>query len=100
MMGQAPAEYLPTVIATLQNLQDESAERHETMLAFLLDLARTEAEDRLRQAGLDADTRAALRDTSTIGFLTDIGSTPPEPRQVQRRTAPAKRARRGPRQTA
>jgi hypothetical protein len=77
MMVQAPVEFLPSVIAVLQRLHDESAERNESMLAFLLDLARTEAEDRLRQAGLDEDLRSTLRATSTIGFLSRMGETAP-----------------------
>ena len=100
-MAQAPAEFLPTVIAILQRLQDESAERQETMLAFLLDLARTEAEDRLRQAGLDSDMRTALRNTSTIGFLTDVGGTPPpQAVPVRRRKGSVGSTGRGPRRTA
>lgn len=67
-----------TTIDILQRLHDESAERGETMLAFLLDLAKTEAEDQVRQAGLEAETRTALRDTSIVGFLTDVGGTPPQ----------------------
>jgi hypothetical protein len=77
MMVQAPVEFLPSVIAVLQQLQEESAERNESMLAFLLDLAKTEAEDRLRQAGLDDDLRSTLKATSTIGFLSRARETPP-----------------------
>jgi hypothetical protein len=74
-----------TTIEILQRLHDESAERGETMLAFLLDLAKTEAEDQVRQAGLDAEMRTALRDTSIIGFLSDVGGTPPQAAPARRR---------------
>jgi hypothetical protein len=86
-MDDRAADFLSNVISTLGRLQGDSAEHGETMLAFLLDLAKTEAEDRLRQAGLDADMRATLRDTSTVGFLGDIGRPRETPASVEAREA-------------
>jgi hypothetical protein len=83
-MGQAQGAFLMTAIETLKSLHDQSVERGETMLAFLLDLAKTEAEDQARQAGLDAHTRTVLRQTSIIGFLGHVGSTPPQAAPVSR----------------
>jgi hypothetical protein len=66
-MSSSSSEFLPSVIGILQELHATSSERGQTMLAFLLDLARTEAEDELRQAGLEAGIKSTLRETSTVG---------------------------------
>ena len=98
-MGQASADFLPNVIALLRRLQEQSVEQNESMLAFLLDLARTEAEDRLRQDGLDAEMRLALQATSTVGFLASRQAEPPRP-PTRRKKPLSGAAGRGPRRTA
>ena len=57
-------DFLPTVIGVLDRLHDKTAERGNSMLSFLLGLARTEAEDEMRSAIAHTDRRAVLRDTS------------------------------------
>ncbi len=57
-------DFLPTVIGILEQLRASSAENGAANLAFLLDLAKTEAEDELRTAKAQADLRATLKETS------------------------------------
>jgi hypothetical protein len=61
------SEFLPAVIGILDRLHQSTAEQGQATLSLLIDLAKTEAEDALRQAGIDAEMRATLRATSTIG---------------------------------
>ena len=61
------SEFLPTVIGILGELHQSTAERGQATLSLLIDLAKTEAEDALRQAGVDAEMRATLRGTSIVG---------------------------------
>lgn len=66
-MDTPQSEFLPAVIGILDRLHQSTADQGQATLSLLIDLARTEAEDALRQAGRDAEIRATLRDTSTIG---------------------------------
>ena len=66
-MDMPQSEYLPAVIGILDRLHRSTAERGQATLSLLIDLAKTEAEDVLRQAGVEAETRATLRETSTVG---------------------------------
>ena len=66
-MEMAQRDFLPAVIGILDRLHRTTAEQGQATLSLLLDLARTEAEDALRQAEIEADMRATLRNTSTVG---------------------------------
>jgi hypothetical protein len=56
--------FLPALIGILERLHARSAERGDSLLAFLLGLAKTEAEDRLKSEAEEADRRAAFRANS------------------------------------
>lgn len=58
-------EFLSALIGILDRLHGKSAERGDSMLTFLLGLAKTEAEDELKSAVAQANRRATLRDTSS-----------------------------------
>lgn len=61
----ASDDFLPTLIGILDRLHTKSAERGDSMLTFLLGLAKTEAEDELKSEAAQADRLSALRDTSS-----------------------------------
>ena len=67
MPQMSPSEFLPAVIGILDRLGQSTAERGQATLSLLIDLAKTEAEDALQQSALDADMRATIRKTSTVG---------------------------------
>jgi hypothetical protein len=64
-MPRSDDDFLPALIGILERLHAKSAERGDSMLAFLLGLAKTEAEDELKCQAAQADRRTALRDTSS-----------------------------------
>lgn len=64
-MDKNDEDFLPAVIGILGRLQVTSAQHGSPMLAFLLDLAKAEAEDELRTAHLEEDLRSALKATSS-----------------------------------
>ena len=64
-MPAADENFLPTLIGILEKLHAKSAERGDSMLTFLLGLAKTEAEDELKCEAEEARRRALLRDTSS-----------------------------------
>ena len=66
-MDKSDDNFLPAVIGILGRLQATTAQHGSPMLAFLLDLARAEAEDELRTASLEEDLRSALKETSSAG---------------------------------
>ncbi len=68
-MDTSPAEFLPELIGLLERLTATSAEIGATNLAFLLDLAKTEAEDELRTGQAQADLRTTLKETSCATSL-------------------------------
>jgi hypothetical protein len=53
-------DFLPTAIGILTRLQAITVQRGRTNLAFLLDLARTEAEDELRYDRAEAELKSTL----------------------------------------
>lgn len=53
--------FLPTMIGILEQLHEKSHARGSAMLSFLLDLARTEAEDELKTLVAEAELRSAYR---------------------------------------
>lgn len=59
--GMPEDNFLPTVIGILEQLHAKSSARGAAMLTFLLDLARTEAEDELKTAIAEANLRSAYR---------------------------------------
>jgi len=63
-METSPTEFLPKLIGILENLSAASAEIGAANLAFLLDLAKTEAEDELRTGQAQAEIRTTLKETS------------------------------------
>jgi hypothetical protein len=65
-MPKSDDDFLPAVIGILGRLQATTAEHGRPMLAFLLDLAKAEAEDELRTAHMEDDLRSALKETSSI----------------------------------
>jgi hypothetical protein len=69
LSGEMPTsddDFLPAVIGILARLQATTEEHGRPMLAFLLDLAKAEAEDELRTAHMEDDLRSALKETSSI----------------------------------
>ena len=64
-MEKSDDDFLPEVIGILGRLQATSTEHGSPMLAFLLDLARAEAEDEMRTAHLEEGLRSALKETSS-----------------------------------
>jgi hypothetical protein len=60
-MDSAAQEFLPQIIGILDRLQAASASHNQPMLASLIDLARSEAEDALRTLHVEASLRASLR---------------------------------------
>ena len=64
-MDKSDDNFLPAVIGILGRLQVTTAQHGSPMLAFLLDLAKAEAEDELRTANMEEDLRSALRATSS-----------------------------------
>ena len=65
-MADKQDDFLPAVIGILDRLQATTAERGRPMLAFLLDLAKAEAEDELRTDTMEGDFRSALKETSSV----------------------------------
>ena len=63
-MDMPQTDFLPTVIGILERLSATSAENGAANLAFLIDLAKTEAEDELRTAQAQAEIRTTLKETS------------------------------------
>jgi hypothetical protein len=66
-MEQPQADFLQGVVGILDRLHATTQTRGQATLSMLIDLAKTEAEDALRQAGIEADMRARLQQTSSIG---------------------------------
>lgn len=66
-MEQPQTDFLQGIVGILDRLHATTQTRGQATLSMLIDLARTEAEDALRQAGLEADMRARLQRTSSIG---------------------------------
>jgi hypothetical protein len=58
-------DFLPALIGILDRLHGKNAERGETMLTFLIGLAKTEAEDELKTQSACADRMATFRDASS-----------------------------------
>jgi hypothetical protein len=63
-MDMPRTDFLPNLIGILAQLSATSAENGASNLAFLLELAKTEAEDELRTAQAQADIRTTLKETS------------------------------------
>ena len=63
-MDNRQTDFLPKVIGILERLSATSSERGAANLAFLIDLAKTEAEDELRTAKARAEIRTTLKETS------------------------------------
>jgi hypothetical protein len=63
-MAEREDDFLPTAIGILTRLQAITVQRGRSNLAFLLDLARTEAEDELRHDKAEAELKTTLRQTS------------------------------------
>ena len=61
----ASDDFLPSLIGILDRLHTKSAERGDSMLTFLLGLAKTEAEDELKSEAAQAERMSALRETSS-----------------------------------
>ena len=66
-MDKSEDDFLPAVIGILGRLQVTTAQHGRPMLAFLLDLAKAEAEDELRTANMEQELRSALKQTSSAG---------------------------------
>lgn len=66
-MDKPDGSFLPTIIGILEGLRARSVEQGAANLAFLLDLAKAEAQDELRHADLEARLRTKLKETSTVG---------------------------------
>ncbi len=64
-MARSDDGFLAVLIGILDRLHAKSAERGDSMLTFLLGLAKTEAEDELQSEAAQANRRAALRETSS-----------------------------------
>ena len=64
-MDKSDDDFLPAVIGILDRLQVTTAQHGRPMLAFLLDLAKAEAEDELRTDSLEQELRSALKQTSS-----------------------------------
>ena len=64
-MDKSDDDFLPAVIGILDRLQVTTAQHGRPMLAFLLDLAKAEAEDELRTDSLELELRSALKQTSS-----------------------------------
>lgn len=64
-MTKPDDHYLPTLISILERLQAKTSERGESMLSFLLDLAKAEAQDELTTMQAEAGFRSRLRQTSS-----------------------------------
>jgi hypothetical protein len=64
-MEKNEAEYLPVLIGILDRLCATTNDRGEHMIAYLLDLARAEAKDRLRHAGELSELETKLKETSS-----------------------------------
>ena len=65
-MAKNDDDFLPAVIGILDRLQATTVEHGRPMLAFLLDLAKAEAEDELRTAHIEDDLRSTLKQTSSV----------------------------------
>lgn len=68
-MDMSRTDFLPSVIGILERLSATSAENGASNLAFLLDLARNEAEDELRTGQAQDRIRTTLKDTSCATSL-------------------------------
>ena len=68
-MDMPRTDFLPSLIGILERLSAASAENGAANLAFLLDLAKTEAEDELRTTQAQAEIRTTLKDTSCATSL-------------------------------
>ena len=64
-MASQDDNFLPGIINILERLHTKTAERGDSMLPFLLNLAKTEAEDELKSQEAQRQRQAALEDTSS-----------------------------------
>ena len=64
-MERSQADFLPTMIAILERLHATSLDKGEPLLASILDIAKTEAEDALRHAREIAEMVSARTETSS-----------------------------------
>lgn len=91
-MNAPEADFLPRVIGILDRLHVTTAEHGEATLSLLIDLARTEAEDVLRQAGLEADLKTRREQTSSVSTWRQ-GGEPIQLREASEARNAAPRAR-------
>jgi hypothetical protein len=73
-MHKTDDDFLPAVIGILGRLQVTTAQHGRPMLAFLLDLAKAEAEDELRTANMEQELRSALKETSSAASWKSAGA--------------------------